>query len=196
MKRAVVSIYFHPEYYPPTINAINCLAQMYEEVIVITNNNSDIDFFIGNNIKVVRADKKLYSPIEFEKTPLSYKIIAFIKYTLKFWKYTFSGKTNLILMYDPMPLLPYYIVSMLLSKKKIYWYHNHDMSEIERSKKYSLGWFSAKYEFPALQKMNIFSLPTNDRLKYFPQLNSNIKYFELPNFPSQKIYNSTSMQSV
>jgi glycosyltransferase involved in cell wall biosynthesis len=61
--------------------------------------------------------------------------------------------------------------------------------------KYSIGWFSARYEFTALKKVKMFSLPTNDRLIYYPNLNSKTKYFELPNYPSQRVYGKTNINA-
>ena len=193
-ERVVVAIYIHPDYYPPTINAINCLADMYKEVVVVTNNNCKDDFFNADNIKVVKIGN-FFSPIDYEKTSTLYKIFTFLKFTFQFFKASFNKETNLILMYDAIPLFSYFTFKFFINKKKTTWYHNHDMPMIKGTKKYSVGWFSAKYEHKVLQLINIFSLPTSDRLKYYPTINNNTKYFELPNFPSQKIYNSNITNS-
>ena len=191
LKRVVVAIYIHPDYYPPTINAINCLATLYEEVIVVTGNNCESDFFISDNIKVKKIGK-YYSPIDYEKTSLFYKVSVFLKFTANFFKYSFNQKCNLVLVYDPIPLFSFFFFKKLMSKKVTTWYHNHDMPNKNAANKFSIGWFAAKYEKQTLQSMSIFSLPTNDRLVYYPNLKAQIKYFELPNFPSQKIYNTSS----
>ncbi len=192
--RIVVSIYTHPDYFPPTINAINCLAEMCNELVVLTNNNSHEDFFIGNNIKYVKLGKYC-DPIQYEKTSLLYKVLFFLKFTTTFFKYAKSKKTDVVLMYDPIPLFSFFLFRKLLKKSVQTWYHNHDMPEMKKIKKYSIGWFSAEYEMKALQYVNIFSLPTDDRLVYYPTINSRTKYFELPNFPSQKIYNNSSLNT-
>ncbi len=188
LKKVVVAIYLHPDYYPPTINAINCLAEICQELVVITNNNCTDDFFIGNNIKFIKIGK-LLNPIEFEKQSTLYKVLFFIKFSVKFFWQSISSKTSLILMYDSIPLFSYYLFQHFLSKKKTSWFHSHDMPIKNKLRKFSIGWFGAKYELDALQKVTIFSLPTNDRLKYYPRINSKTQYFELPNFPSKKIYN-------
>ena len=193
LKRVVVSIYLHPEYYPPTINAINSLSEICEELIVVTNNNSKEDFFIGSNIRFEKLGKYL-TPIEFEQKSLPYKILFFLKFTLTFFKYSRSKKTDLILVYDSIPLFSFFLFHKFLKKKTISWFHSHDMLRREEVKKYSIGWFSSKYESKAIQKLSIFSLPTSDRLKYYANIDSRTKYFELPNFPSQKIYNNDLMK--
>ena len=38
MKKVLVTIYVHPEYYPPTLNAINELSLIFDEVVVVTRN--------------------------------------------------------------------------------------------------------------------------------------------------------------
>ncbi len=194
LKRVVVSIYLHPEYFPPTINAINSLSEICEELIVVTNNNSQEDFFIGNNIKFRKIGQQL-TPIEFEQKSLLYKILFFFKFTITFLKYSVSKKTDLVLMYDSIPLFSFYLFNRLLRKNTVSWFHSHDMPMRDKLKKYSIGWFSAEYELKALQKVAIFSLPTDDRLKYYPDINAKTKYFELPNFPSQKIYNRSTKDS-
>lgn len=187
--RVVIAIYIHPDYYPPTINAINCLADIANEVVVVTNNNSHDDFFIGNNVRYIKIGK-FCTPIDYEKTSLPYKIFAFLKFTFAFFKQAINSKTSVVIMYDAIPLLSFFLFGKLISRKKTKWYHNHDMPMIKGTKKFSVGWFSAKYEATALNKVHIFSLPTSDRLKYYGNISSEIKYFELPNFPSQKIYNN------
>ena len=191
LKRVVVSIYLHPEYFPPTINAINSLSEICEELVVVTNNNSKDDFFIGNNIKFVKLGQYL-SPIEFEQKSLAYKILFFAKFTLTFLKCAISKKTDLVLMYDSIPLFSFFFFCRIIKKSTISWFHSHDMPMRDKLKKYSIGWFSAEYELKALNKVSIFSLPTSDRLKYYPNISSKVKYFELPNFPSQKIYNDSN----
>jgi glycosyltransferase involved in cell wall biosynthesis len=76
------------------------------------------------------------------------------------------------------------------------WYHNHDIPEISLNNKYSIGWFAAKFEQKALNKMNYFTLPSNDRLEFYPNLNSKIKYDLIPNYPSLKIYTKPQKSTI
>jgi glycosyltransferase involved in cell wall biosynthesis len=185
--RIVVSIYIHPDFYPPTINAINNLAERCDELIVITRNNCKEDYPTGDNIRFIKvgAYTKLY---EFELKSLVIKTLTFLKFTFKILQYSLSKKTSWIISYDPIPLFSFYLINWMLSSKIKKWYHNHDIPEISSTNKYSIGWFAAKFEHKALNKMNYFTLPSNDRLAFYPNLSSIIKYDIIPNYPSLKIY--------
>ena len=193
--RIVVSIYIHPDFYPPTINAINNLAEHCNELIVITRNNCKEDFPIGDNISFIKVGAYT-TPYEFELKNLTIKIFTFLKFTFKILKYSTSKKTSLLISYDPIPLFSFYLINWMLSNKIKTWYHNHDIPEISLNNKYSIGWFAAKFEEKALNKMNYFTLPSNDRLEFYPNLNSSTKYNLIPNYPSIKIYTQPQKRNI
>lgn len=186
-KRIVVSIYLHPDFFPPTINAINNLAKECEELIVITRNNSLDDYSSSSNVKFIK-NKEFALPYELEKTSMTKKIVSFLNFTRNFFKYAVSSKTDLVVLYDPIPLFSYFVINKFIKKKTKVWYHNHDMPNINTQKKFSIGWFAAKYEYKAMEKINIFSLPNSDRLVYYPNINKEIQYFFIPNYPSKILY--------
>lgn len=186
--RIVVSIYIHPDFYPPTINAINNLAEHCRELIVITRNNCKEDYPIGSNIKFIKIGSYA-TPYESASKNLIFKIVTFLKFTFKVLKYSKSKKTDWLISYDPIPLFSFFLINWLLPKKVKLWYHNHDIPEIKANSKFSIGWFAAKYEQKALQKMDYFTLPSDDRLEYYPNLNAKTKYALIPNYPSIKVYN-------
>jgi glycosyltransferase involved in cell wall biosynthesis len=191
--RIVVSIYVHPDFYPPTINAINNLAEQCEELIVITRNNCKEDYFIGDNVKFVKIGNYI-QPYDFEQKSIVFKIITFLKFTFKVLQYSKNKKTDWLISYDFIPLFSFYLINSLLPKTTKYWYHNHDVPDVNANSKFSIGWFAAKYEQKALQKMHYFTLPSNDRLEYYPNLNTNTKYALIPNYPSKKIYKQSNAQ--
>lgn len=96
-------------------------------------------------------------------------------------------KPNFILVYDSLSLLAYNLIKHLLDKH-IIWYHNHDVTELKDVRKYSISWFAAKNEIKAFEYLDIFSLPTNERLQYFPMNTYKGKYFFIPNYPAKKFY--------
>lgn len=187
MKRVVVSIYIDPDYYPPTINAINNLAAYFEEVIVITRNNSRDDFPFPPNVRLIKLGK-FATVRETEKFSFIKKGLDFLKFTWQFWKYSVSSKTSLVVMYDPIPLLAYYIARPFMLAGRKAWYHNHDMPSVHRLRKYSIGWFAATYESRAMKMISMFSLPSEDRLLYYPSFDRAIPYATIPNYPSTKVY--------
>lgn len=186
--RIVISIYIHPDFYPPTINAINNLAEHCNELIVITRNNCKEDFPTGDNITFIKIGSYI-TPYEFELKSITIKLFTFLKFTFKVLQFSLSNKTSLIINYDPIPLFSFYLINWMLSCKIKKWYHNHDIPEISSNNKYSIGWFAAKFEQMGLKKMNYFTLPSNERLEYYPNLSSETIYNLIPNYPSLKIYN-------
>jgi len=54
--------------------------------------------------------------------------------------------------------------------------------------KFSIGWFAAKYEHKAFKIIDIFTLPSEDRKKFFPIENFRGEYYFLPNFPPLSFY--------
>lgn len=190
----VVSIYIHPEFYPPTINAILCLAEVCEDVKVVTRNNSLVEFPFPSNVKVIK-NGKYSTPYDSERLSTVSKILSFLRFTASFLKVSRNKKTDLILLYDAIPLFSYFLVRRVLRKNVKIWYHNHDMPNIQNVRKYSIGWFSARYEFKAMEHIKFFSLPSKDRLTYYPLLNTRVTFFYAPNFPSLKVYSQPKENS-
>jgi glycosyltransferase involved in cell wall biosynthesis len=102
-------------------------------------------------------------------------------------KYGRKPKADLVVLYDPFALLAFYFIKKIRRNKKI-WYHNHDMPDKQMAKRYSIGSLSAKYEKKAMNYIDLFSLPSKERLKYYGDINKNIPVFIIPNYPSLKVY--------
>jgi glycosyltransferase involved in cell wall biosynthesis len=181
MNKVLVSVYQHPEYFPPTRSAIFLLSQEYSEVIVLTRNNfKEVKSDFPANVKFIKIGQFI-DLRESERKSILWKSCMFIKFWITYQILIYTSNFKLVLIYDPIPLFAHYISCK--KKKVIFWYHNHDIIEISLCRKYSIGWFSAKYEKAGLGKTNIFSLPSVDRLKYYPNSITNLKYCYLPNFP-------------
>ncbi|HMO61648.1 MAG TPA: glycosyltransferase [Ferruginibacter sp.] len=188
MKRIVVSIYIDPDFYPPTINAVLNLAAACDELVLVTRNNSKDDFPFPANVKLVKTGR--YIPVrDSEKSSFVYKIFSFLRYTCSFWKYAASSRTGLVVLYDSFALYAYWLAKPFAGlKHKKRWYHNHDMPNKQLLRKYSIGWLAAKYEHKAMQSVHYFSLPSTDRLAFYPNWQNKPNYFFLPNYPSLKVY--------
>lgn len=187
LKRIVAAIYIDPDYYPPTINAINNMAEDCEELVVVTRNHSKDDFPFPSNVRLVKLGA--YASVrETENFSFVRKALDFIKYAWCFWKYSVSSRTELLVMYDPIPLFVYHLIRPFLFSGKTAWYHNHDMPNLPRLRKYSIGWFAATYEAKAMRHIDFFSLPSADRLQYYPEWDRSSDYFTIPNYPSLKVY--------
>lgn len=186
-KTVVTSIYYDPDFYPPTINAIVNLSQICEELVVVSRNHSLLDFPYPGNVKLVKLGK-LITVQESERKNLAIKIQVFLQFTWSLMRQLKRRSVDLALFYDAIPLFSFFICRRFLTSDKICWYHNHDMPSTHHVRKYSIGWFSTKYEFPTMKSVDYFSLPSNDRLQFYPEWKDMDRYLSIPNYPSLKVY--------
>ena len=192
MKRVVVAIYYDPDFYPPTINAIINLSTTCEELVVVTRNHTKIDFPYPGNVRLIKIGKQI-SVLESEKKNLIGKLYSFLSFTSVLFKQMKSKSTAILLIYDAIPLFSLHLMRKFISKNKIIWYHNHDMPNTHQVRKYSIGWFASKYEFEEMKKIDYFSLPSDDRLVYYPNWKDMSRYLSIPNYPSLKVYRNNEV---
>jgi len=186
LKRAVVAIYIDPDFFPPTINAILNLAGQMDEVMVISRNNSVEDYPYPPNVRLRKIGKHV-SVRDMEKQPWLTKFSCFLQFSFSLYREAKNKATGLVLLYDPFALFAFYLVKRLRSSKKV-WYHNHDLPDLKKLRKYSLGYWAAKYELKAMKYIHFFSLPSRERLPFYPMLKAEIPVFIIPNYPSLQVY--------
>ncbi|MEO5995903.1 MAG: glycosyltransferase [Chitinophagaceae bacterium] len=187
-KNLVIAIYFHPEAYPPTLNAIGELSDCFDNLSIIHRPHLKGSWVYPPNVQAIPSGKYI-SSINQEKSPLQKKIRFFFEFTRSLLRECRCKKPVVILVYDNLSLFAYHLIRPLLHNHKI-WYHNHDVTEPGVLRKFSIGWFAARKELKAFKYLDIFSLPTNERLQYFPMDNFKGKYFFIPNYPSKYFYAS------
>lgn len=191
--RALLAIYTHPEFYPPTINAAEALAAKGYDVTILCSNHA---VQLSNYNLVVQLDVVGdFIPVrEVGRRSTWQKIRHWIAFT---WRmYELMSKADVVLAYDTIPLLSYRVARWFGARKpKTLWYHNHDVIEPALQRKYSVSWFSARNEPKMFPKLDIFSLPSEERKAHFPMDKLRGEYVFLPNFPSLKRYGSISTEA-
>lgn len=178
------AIYFHPEAYPPTLNAINVLSEENIELTVITRRTvrSKHDFSTRVNFKYA---SKLVEGYTADKLSFIRKIWMFVRFTILLYNNLVFKKPKYLLLYDPIPLYSYFLIQKLISRRNLkVWYHNHDTIDMSRCKKYSILWFAARNQDRALQFIDYFSLPSEERKEHFPLKEFNGMVKVIPNYPS------------
>ncbi len=198
IKRIVACIYIDPDFYPPTINAIINLSEICEELVVVTRNHAKLDFPFPGNVKLVKLGNQM-SVLETEKASLIKKVFSFLNFTANTLKYGLKNSTNVMVFYDAIPLLSFFILKQFYYKQlkdKTIWYHNHDMPNTHNVRKYSVGWFASKYEHRAMKDINLFTLPSDDRLDFYPEWKSMNKYISIPNYPSLNVYKTSTLGKI
>jgi glycosyltransferase involved in cell wall biosynthesis len=167
-----------------TLNAITALSNSFEEVIVITRNVSLAEFDFKGNVVFKKSGN--YADIrDTEKASVKKKAFSFFEYTSLLLKNIRAYKPDVLLVYDSISLFALWLIRRLIPGKYILWYHSHDTSDIHQLRKYSIAWWSVKYENTILiRHVNIFSLPSLERKKFFALDKFKGNFFFIPNFPS------------
>ncbi len=185
-KNIVCAIYYHPEAYPPTLNAIHELSGIYNKVYIIYQPHLKDLWEYPPNVFLLRNGKKITVEQQSQLSP-SGKASLFFSFTYRFLKLCIKVKPEVILVYDAFPLLSYHLSRKAMKFKHKIWYHNHDVVE-HVQKKYSIGWWAAKTEKKSFQYLNLFSLPSNERKIFFDLRAFKGMYFHIPNYPSLQFY--------
>lgn len=187
-KNLVIAIYSLPDYYPPTLNAIEYLSGQYDSISILHRNLTGSSWNYPPNVRLI-TPKKLYSVKEVENANIFKKIFWFLQFTLDFFSVINRVRPDTILIYDSLPVLSYQLFHSFIKRPKILWYHNHDVIDPQYVRKWSISWLAWKTEKWIFPKLNIFSLPSIERRDFFPVEKLKGKFFFLPNFPSLLIYN-------
>ncbi len=181
-KQIVIGLYWHPEYYPPTLNCINSLLERDYKIKIVCLNlfNGNDSGSVQDNVQIITCGK--YRSIrEYNQLPVLKKMILWIQFTTKLLIHLKSQ--SVVLLYDPIPLLSYGIIHKLFKTKKFIWYHNHDILQQKLQRRFSISWFASKYEALFFKYLDLFTLPSEERKQCFPMISACKQYFFLPNYP-------------
>lgn len=185
----MAAIYYHPESYPPTLNAIQELSGIMDNITIVYRPHLPDSWSYETNVALVPSDKQM-SAREQESASTIKKIKLFFAFTRDLYRVCRSDKPDIILIYDSLALLAYSILRPLIFYPHKLWYHNHDISETNGQRMFSLGWFAARVEKIIFSRIDIFTLPSEERKKYFDMSVFKGRYFFIPNFPSKYFYAS------
>jgi hypothetical protein len=186
-RHVVITIYSHPEFYPPTLNMILELSRNYDHVFVLCRNVLISNWEYPDNVTIKACGDNI-SIRESEQQVIWRKIIAFLDYLFKFIIILVDRKPKLLVLVDPIATLSFRIIQPFINNNLKVWYHNHDVLEIDKVRKYSIAWFAWFFENAIFKRIDIFTLPTLERLKYFPMDKLNGEFYLLPNYPQQSFF--------
>jgi hypothetical protein len=193
LKRAdkiLILIYSHPEYYPPTLNAIDELSKVFNTVDIVYRPFLGDNWCYASNIKLRPSGKSISRQKSMFKNAF-FKTFYHVQFAFNVFKLTSSKKYYTILVYDHLPMISLYLVRLILSKNTKLWYHNHDVASFDNLKKYSMGWLALHAQNKLMKRLSIFSLPAKERLSYF-SISEKTKVFIIPNYPAKKRYTNVS----
>lgn len=186
-KNLLVVIYSHPEYYPPTLSALENLSLMYRDIYVLHRNLHGFNWKYPENVHLI-GTKKQYAPREVEVAGFLRKLGWYLAFSWKLLKSMKKYKPDAMLIYDYLAILAYRMIYIFAPTPPIIWYHNHDVAEKQYIRRFTLSWLSWKSEKWLFPKLQIFSLPSLERKQCFPMQLLKGQFYFLPNFPSSGIY--------
>jgi glycosyltransferase involved in cell wall biosynthesis len=187
-KNLVIGIYNHPEAFPPTLNAVSELSHCFNKISIVYRPNIKGTWKYAGNVEEL-ASGAFISLNDQEKASTTRKVLFFLRFVYDLFKACDRTKPHTVLSYDPIALMAYRIIHPFLYFKHKIWYHNHDIAEIEKLRKFSVGWFACKNEPNFFKEIDLFTLPSNERLRFFPVDKLKGEYIILPNYPSLAFYN-------
>lgn len=183
----VAGIYYHPEAYPPTLNAIGRLSALFEKIHIVFRPHLRGTWKYPPNVTEIPSGKHI-SSTDQERSSLPRKIGFFLRFTFDLWRECTKVRPSVILLYDSFALYAYRLIRVFLRFDHILWYHNHDVAELTGTRRYSIGWFACRNEQRMFGAIDLFTLPTADRLRFFPMDKFRGASFIIPNYPSVEFY--------
>ena len=136
-----------------------------------------------SNVNVLRVGKSMNMNDAVLQGQVK-KVRLFVQYVRALLKTVKREKPAVWLAFDSIGLYAFHLVSKFTGRPRTSWYHNHDVKEPGApARKYSITWWAEKHEPKAFNKLDIFSLPAAERMKYFPLEEWNGKHFVVPNYP-------------
>src|SRR5690348_10464486 len=124
--RLVIGIYYHPEAYPPTLNAVTALSDIFESISIVYRPNLKGSWQYPENVKPIASGNFITSE-EQAASGFFQKISFFRKFVADLKKECLAAQPSVILLYDPLPLLAYSMIKASLTFPHRVWYHNHDI---------------------------------------------------------------------
>lgn len=184
----VIAFYAYQEHYPPTLNAIDQLADMFNEIYVLYRNHEHPpNWSYPKNVVLCPSGDAVRVKAHEAASPLK-KLGYFVKFVRQLTGLINSKKPAVVLLYDPHALSSYSFARKFTNGKEKVWYHNHDVLEYRSKNPISLTSISQRREPRMFPHIDLFTLPSEERKKYFPMEKLKGNYFFLPNLPSVSFY--------
>lgn len=183
-KNILISIYGQPENYPPTLNAIQIISKIFTKVYVLYKAHSEIFWDYPKNVILIPSGNII--SIENQKnSSIPSKIKQHISFLIKFRELIKKTNFHTILVYDYFPTMSLYFSLSSISKKSILWYHNHD---VPSPQKVSIGSLALYTQNKLFSRLDLFTCPSKERFKYFPNNKFKGKRILIKNYPSKALY--------
>jgi len=179
-------MYNEVDFYPPTKNAIHLLAAKFKRILVLeVINEGHIDEGYPQNVITHSIFRRAQSFKDRLKT--------FTDFTKEYTRLRKKEKPHLILLYDSVATMTCWFSQLVYKKREVYWYHNHDVIEMKIVRPFSLLYFAYYLERKVLPNLDIFTIPSAERMALYKMHNLNGIQKVLPNYPSLRFYSEVPL---
>lgn len=183
----VIAIYSHIDGYPPSLNAVHHLSQLFGHVTIVERNYGPCLWTFPSNVEIRSVGPRVTLSTAASLSIIK-KIVGYIQFTIVLRGLLKKKRPSVLLLYDGIPLALTKFIKLPSGLKL--WYHNHDVLHESELKRNSFQWYLKKYENEQMRNVDVFSLPTATRLSYFLPISALTKIQILPNYPSKFVYGS------
>lgn len=140
------------------------------------NSNESIDF--NGNVNLSRWRK-----VEPSNPSIIQKVYQFLTFCRKFRTVVKEHRPPLIIVHDNLALYALFLALKTIKCDSKLWYHSHDIADPGLIRKYSLGWFACRVETKIFHKLDLFTVPSRERLAFFPINLLKRRPSIVPNYP-------------
>lgn len=180
MKKILIVLFSDASLYPPTLNALNYLSDIGEDVTFVGLKIGSENLIHSNvNVIYVESFKDYQSYILQGRWK---KLLLYLKFFYLNFKYLLQKDYDIQLSYDPLPALFAFLCAKLGKKAKLNWYHNHDLVDLNLHKWSILGFYK-QVEKKLIKTFDRISTPSEERLFYLPLENYKNEIRVIPNYP-------------
>jgi glycosyltransferase involved in cell wall biosynthesis len=177
----LVSMYSLPE--APTFNAILMLKKCFGRVVFLRNNYTcPPDYYVDPP-----ELEEVGSPCDIrtaEGRNLLWKLGRFTRYALALRRELASGQYRLVILHDYLALLAFGLVRKMAGFEGLAWFNSYDAIDLDhfRPSRFTLmGQVVARLEV-LFAELDFFSLPTEERKRYYPLHRVKRETFVIPNY--------------
>ena len=189
LNHITIATYAHPELYPPILSAVHQLSRNSSGIDILTRNTLHSQWAYPSNVSVNFINKNQYDGFNIETISTYQKLQHFFKYVIMLKRILKKNDSKILIVHDVIPLFAAFLIKGFLKRNNVkLWYHNHDVTDISKAGNFSLMGIASKFEEKAFESIDIFTLPSKERLQYFPIDKLKNKPIIIPNYPLEGFY--------
>lgn len=173
---------------PPTQNAILMLKRCFGRVVFLRNNQTfPADFYLD-----APELKEIGSPCasaDARRKNAAWKLARFAQYAFALRRELARGACRLVIIHDYLALLAFHLVRKSAGYRDLAWFNSYDVIEPDsRPGRFSLQRMVIARHEKLFAELDFFSLPTEERKRWYPLAGIKRETFVIPNFPAVSYY--------